>query len=58
MPESLPNEPAPPSSRDHSTLRARLVGHTLENRSIEAELRTAMTEREELESKEPETDRR
>jgi len=34
------------------------VGHTLENRSIEAELRTAMTEREELESKEQETDRR
>jgi len=36
--------------RDKSGLRARLSGHVLESRSIEAELRLAMREREELEA--------
>jgi hypothetical protein len=36
--------------RDKSGLRARLSGHVLESRSIEAGLRLAMREREELEA--------
>jgi len=46
MPEPLPSDARRSSSRDHSTLRARLVGHELENRAIEAELRDAILERE------------
>jgi hypothetical protein len=49
MPETLSNERAPRVFRDNSGLRARLSGQTLENRSIETELRTAMLERQELE---------
>jgi hypothetical protein len=45
MPESGSNDRRA-SSRDHSTLRARLVGRELENRSIEAELRDVILQRE------------
>ena len=53
MPESLPSDAPRSSSRDHSTLRARLVGHELENRAIEAELRNAILEREAADEKGP-----
>ena len=53
MPESLPSDAPRSSSRDHSTLRARLVGRTLENRAIEGELRDAILEREARDEKGP-----
>lgn len=59
MPESLPNVPARPNTRDHSTLRARLLGRKPpEERSIEAELRSAIAEREALAEKDPKPDHR
>jgi hypothetical protein len=58
VPESTPNDPVRSSTRDHSTLRARLVGRKPpEDRSIEAELRNLMVEREALASKETKPER-
>ncbi|HTG46654.1 MAG TPA: hypothetical protein VK646_03250 [Actinomycetota bacterium] len=56
MPETAPNEPARSNSRDHSTLRARLADRKLENRSVEAELRSVIFEREAAEN-EPKPER-
>jgi hypothetical protein len=53
MPEPLPSDAPRSSSRDHSTLRARLVGRELENRAVEAELRNAILEREARDEKGP-----